>query len=232
MISNNVSRGKIFFVHVVLLLSGLSSRAQTTDFGGILQAEYENNFTGNYDIFVKEDLRFDHDILKYSRSKTALGIDYRFVRYGFKVGAGFDYINKYTEKRIFRNRYRFFVNASYKYTVREFELGYRMRLITMYHDESTCYYNYSPEFSWRNKLSVTYQRCFSRYKYTLYGELYSDFNRYNRLEPNTLLLAAEANCRLTRRQSVTLFLRNYRDINIESDQYRTIFFGIGWRYKH
>lgn len=80
MISNNVSRGKIFFVHVVLLLSGLSSRAQTTDFGGILQAEYENNFTGNYDIFVKEDLRFDHDILKYSRSKTALGIDYRFVR--------------------------------------------------------------------------------------------------------------------------------------------------------
>ena len=102
---------------VLLLLCWLpkSITAQkNTDFGVLLQAEYENNFAGNYDVWVKEDLRFDHDFSKYSRSKTTLGFDYRFVRYGFKIGAGFDYINKYTEKRVFRNRYRLFVNASYK----------------------------------------------------------------------------------------------------------------------
>lgn len=205
---------------------------RTTDFGGILQAEYQNNFIGNFDVWVKEDLRFDHDFSKYSRSKTTLGFDYRFTRYGFKVGAGFDYINKYTKKQIFRNRYRVFVNASYKYVYRNWEFGYRMRFITMYRDERTGYYNYTPELSWRNRLSVSYQRKNSRYKYTLSGELYFQINQDKRLELNTLLLAAEVDYRLTRRQYLSLFMRDYRDVYVESDQIRTVFVGIGWRFKH
>ena len=217
----------------VLFLASLSLNAQkTTDFGGILQAEYQNNIVGNWDVWVKEDLRFDNNFSQYSRSKTTLGVDYKFARYGFKVGAGFDYINKYTGKHIFRNRYRFFVNASYKYEYRNWEFGYRTRFLTMYHDERTGYYNYEPEFSWRNKLSVSYQRPYSRYKYTLYGELYSDINRDKQLELSTLLLAGEVDYRLTRRQHLTFFVRDYRDFYIESDQFRTIFFGLGWKFKH
>ena len=217
---------------LLFLIPNIATAQKTTDFGAILRAEYENNFYGNYDVWVKEDLRFDHDFSRYSRSKTTLGFDYKFARYGFKIGAGFDYINKYTEKHIFRNRYRFFVNASYKYSYREWEFGYRMRFITLYHDERTGYYNYEPEFSWRNKFSVSYQRRFSRYKYTLYGELYSGVNRDKQLELNTLLLAGEVDYRLTRRQYLTFFVRDYRDFYIESDQYRTIFFGLGWKFKH
>ena len=228
-----VGWGKTFFALTILLLFGFSLNAQkTTDFGAILQAEYENSFARNYDVWVKEDLRFDHDFSKYSRSKTTLGFDYKFVRYGLKIGAGFDYINKYTEKHVFRNRYRFFVNASYKYEYRNWEFGYRMRFLTMYRDERTGYYNYEPEFSWRNKLSVSYQRPYSRYKYTLYGELYSDVNRDKQLELSTLLLSGEVDYRLTRRQHLTFFVRDYRDFYIESDQFRTVFFGLGWKFKH
>ena len=58
---------------LLLVLTANDAFAQrTTDFGAILQAEYENNFVGNYDVWVKEDLRFDHDFSKYSRSKTTL----------------------------------------------------------------------------------------------------------------------------------------------------------------
>ncbi len=210
----------------------IANAQNSTDYGSILQAEYENNFYGDFDVWLKEDLRFDNDFSQYSRSKTTLGVNYTFPKYSLKVGAGFDYINKYTGKHIYRNRYRVFVNASYKYTYRNWDFGYRMRFITLYHDELRGYYNYAPEYCWRNRLSVTYQRRFSRYKYTLAGEIYSAFNKDKRLGLNTLLLSAEVDYRLTKRQHLTAFIRDYRDIYIEKDQIRTIYFGLGWKFKH
>ena len=46
---------------LLFLIPNIATAQKTTDFGAILQAEYENNFYGNYDVWVKEDLRFDHD---------------------------------------------------------------------------------------------------------------------------------------------------------------------------
>lgn len=226
---------RIFSLALLLclyIIPNVATAQNTTDYGAILRAEYENNFYGNYNVWVKEDLRFDHDFSKYSRSKTTLGIDYKFARYGIKVGAGFEYVNKYTESRIFRNRYRLFVKASYKYAYHNWEFGYRTRFLMMYRDEATGYYNYTPLLSWRNKLQVSYQRRFSRFKYSLSGELYSDFNKDKRLQLNTLMFEGDVEYRLTRRQYLTVFVRDYREIYIESDQIRTVFFGIGWKFKH
>lgn len=219
-------------VLLVILTHGSATAQNTTDFGAILRAEYENNFYGNYDVWVKEDLRFDHNFSKYSRSKTTLGFDYKFVRYGIKVGAGFEYVNKYTESRIFRNRYRLFVKASYKYEYHNWEFSYRTRFLMMYRDEAKGYYNYTPVLSWRNKFQVSYQRRFSRFKYSLSGELYSDINKDKRLQLNTLLFEGDVEYRLTRRQYLTVFVRDYREVYIESDQIRTLFLGIGWKFKH
>ena len=220
-------------VLLLLLMLPKSATAQnTTDFGAILRAEYENNFYGNYDVWVKEDLRFDHDFSQFSRSKFSLGFDYKLPRYGLKFGIGGEYILKYTGKHIYRNRYRYFVNASYKYAYHNWEFGYRTRFLMMYRDEATGYYNYTPVLSWRNKLQVSYQRRFSRFKYSLSGELYSDFNKDKRLQLNTLMFEGDVEYRLTRRQYLTVFMRDYREIYIESDQIRTVFFGIGWKFKH
>lgn len=223
---------KSLFALITFLLVGLSLHSQSTDFGAILQAAYECNFYGNFDVSVKEDLRFDNNFSQYSRSKSTVGLDYKFIRYGFKFGVGFDFINKYTEKHIYRNRYRFFVNASYKYEYRNWEFNFRTRFLTMYHDESTGYYNYEPTYNWRNRLQVSYQRRFSRYKYSLSGELYSVFNKNNQLRLNTLMFEGDVEYRLTRRQYLSFFVRDYRDVYIESDQIRTLFLGIGWRFKH
>ena len=226
---------RIFSLALLLclyIIPNVATAQNTTDYGAILRAEYENNFYGNYNVWMKEDLRFDHDFSKYSRSKTTLGIDYKFARYGIKVGAGFEYVNKYTESRIFRNRYRLFVRASYKYAYHNWEFGYRTRFLMMYRDEATGYYNYTPLLSWRNKLQVSYQRRFSRFKYSLSGELYSDFNKDKRLQLNTLMFEGDVEYRLTRRQYLMIFVRDYRDFYVESDQIRTVFFGIGWKFKH
>lgn len=225
--------GKSLFALAIFLLSALSLNAQkSTDFGGILQLEYQNNFIRNFDVWVKEDLRFDNNFTDYSRSKTTLGLDYKFVRYGIKVGAGLDFINKYTGKHIYRNRCRFFANASYKYVYQNWEFSYRTRFLMMSHDESTGYYNNKLHYYWRNRLQVSYQQRNSRYKYSLSGELYSDFNKDNQLILSTLMFEGDVEYRLTRRQYLSVFMRDYRDVYVESDQIRTLFLGIGWRFKH
>ena len=227
----NRARYCVLILSLILTTSAVFAQ-KSTDYGVILQAEYQNNFYGNFDVGVKEDLRFDNAFSQYSRSKTTLGVDYKFSRYGIKVGAGFDFINKYTGKHIYRNRYRFFVNASYKYDYRDWEFGYRTRFLLMYHDESTGYYNYKPEFDWRNRFSVSYQRRFSRFKYTLSGEFYSVFDKDIRLRLDNLMFEGDVEYRLTKRQYLSVFVRDYRDIYIESDQIRTVYFGLGWRFKH
>ena len=226
---------RIFSLALLLclyIIPNVATAQNTTDFGAILRAEYENNFYGNYNVWVKEDLRFDNDFSQFSRSKFSLGFDYKLPRYGLKFGIGGEYILKYTGKHIYRNRYRYFVNASYKYAYHNWEFGYRTRFLMMYRDEATGYYNYTPVLSWRNKLQVSYQRRFSRFKYSLSGELYSDFNKDKRLQLNTLMFEGDVEYRLTRRQYLTVFMRDYREIYIESDQIRTVFFGLGWKYKH
>lgn len=228
---------------VLLMLLKMSADAQDfyTDYGAILQTEYQigiEKYLGlplrndKIDITVKEDLRFEDNVSKYSRSKTTLGIDYRFVRWGLKIGVGFDYINRYTEKFIYRNRYRYFINVSYKYDLKNFELGYRTRFITMYNDENTGYYNYEAHYYWRNRLSVSYHHSFSRFKYTLSGETYSFFDRDRTLQLEELMFEGDVEYRLTRRQYLSAFVRDYKAIYIESDKIRTVYFGIGWRYKH
>ena len=218
---------------LLLLISSFSLTAQNkTDWGMVKVVECQKQLADKWMIGVKEDLRVDHNFSHYSRSKTTLSADYKFVRYGIKLGAGFDFINKYTGKHIYRNRYRFFLNASYKYVYRNWEFGYRMRFLTMFHDERTGYYNYEPEYNWRNKLSVSYQRRFSRFKYSLSGETYSAFNKDKQLELSDLVFEGSVEYRMTKRQYLSFYVKDYRDIYIESDQIRTVYFGLGWRFKH
>ena len=228
--------GKSLFALAIILLFGLPSNAQnSTDFGGMLTAEYQCGFADFYDVWVKEDLRFDHDFSQYSRSKTSIGIDYKLKKYrlldGLKMGVAFDYINKYTEKHIYRNRYRFSAHFTYKYDFRNWEFAFRTRYQMMMHDETRGYYNYKMQHAWRNRLSVEYHEKNSRWSYGLSGELVA-VNKDKDLFLESILLVGNVDYRLTRRQYLSVFVRDYRDIYIESDQIRTVYFGIGWKFKH
>ena len=116
----------LFLLSLVFLFK-ISDAQSTTDLGAMLSAEYQQNVLRNTNISVKEELRFDNNFSQFARSKTSLNLDYKFPRYGFKIGGGIYYINKYTKKHIYRNRYRFVINLSYKYDYRNWKFGYRMR---------------------------------------------------------------------------------------------------------
>ncbi len=221
---------------LVLLLTTLSLNAQnSTDFGGMLTAEYQCSLANYYDVWVKEDLRFDNNFSQYSRSKTAIGFDYKLKKYrlldGLKMGVAFDFINKYTGRHIYRNRYRFSAHFTYKYDYRNWEFAFRTRYQMMMHDETTGYYNYKMQHVWRNRLSVEYHERNSRWSYGVSGELIAE-NKDKDLFLESILLVGNVDYRLTRRQYLLVFVRDYRDIYITDDQIRTVFLGIGWRFKH
>lgn len=215
-----------------VLIPIVATAQNTTDFGAIIRLEDVEELNDNWSLAAKEDLRFNNDISQFSRSKFSLGFDYKLPRYGLKFGIGGEYIIKYTGKHIYRNRYRYFVNASYKYEYRNWEFGYRTRFLIMQNDDEAGYYNNAFYYYWRNRLQVTYQRRFSRFKYSLSGELYSEINKDRQLQLDNLMFEGDVEYRLTRRQYLSAFIRDYRDIYIESDQIRTIYFGIGWKLKH
>ena len=218
-----------------LLISNSATAQNSTDFGGMITAEYQHSFGRFWDVNVKEDLRFDNDFSQYSRSKTSFGLDYKLKKYrlleGLKMGVAFDYINKYTGKHLYRNRYRFSAHFTYKYDYRNWEFSFRTRYQMMMHDETTGYYNYKMQHAWRNRLSVEYHERNSRWSYGVSGELIAE-NKDKDLFLESILLVGNVDYRLTRRQYLSVFVRDYRDIYIESDQIRTVYFGLGWKFKH
>ena len=102
----------------------------------------------------------------------------------------------------------------------------------MYNDEARGYYNYKAHYYWRNKLVVAYKQPNSRFKYSLSGEMYTEINKDRDLQLNTMMYEGSVDYRLTRRQYLSVFVRDYRDIYITDDQIRTVFFGLGWKFKH
>jgi len=224
---------KRVFGFILLITIAFCAKAQDkTDIGAMVSAGFEQGFCRNWNVEVEEELRFDHDISQYARSKTTVGVNYKFPTNGLKIGAEFNYINKLTNKHLYRNRFRAVLNVSYKIAVRNWNFGFRTRLQTMMNDESRGYYNYRLENCWRNKLSVSYQQKNSRFKYGFSGELYCLLGNYNMLMAESATIIADVDIRLTRRQHLDIFVRDDRNIYIDSDKIRTIYFGIGWIFKN
>lgn len=232
---NKIRWGKSLFALAIFVLFGLSLNAQnSTDYGAMLTAEYQHQFDDKWDLVFKEDLRFDNNVSQYSRWKNTLIVGYKFRRNaleGLKLSMAFDHINKYTGSHIYRNRYRWALNVVYKYPYRNWSFAFRTRYQLMLHDESTGYYNYELQHVWRNKLTVDYHEKNSRWRYTAWGELFSEIRSDRALFLESIMLALNVEYRLTRYQYIMLYARDYRDVYIKSDQVRTIYFGLGWKYK-
>ena len=232
---NDVRVVSTMAVLLLFLIPNITTAQNSTDFAGMLTAEYQHGFGDHWDVNVKEDLRFDHDFSQYSRSKTSVGVDYKFKRNmleGLRLGVYFDFINRYTDNHIYRNRGRLSFNITYKYPFRNWEFAFRTRYQMMGRDETTGYYNLMIQHVWRNRLSVDYHMKGSRWRYGVSGELCSELDQDNKLFLERILFVGNIDYRITRYQYLSVFVRDYRDIYITDDQIRTIYFGLGWKFKH
>ncbi|MBP5572670.1 MAG: DUF2490 domain-containing protein [Bacteroidales bacterium] len=208
-----------------------SQSVRSTDVGAILGAKYEGTLAGDLALQVEEELRFEgwngHHLDRWLNELT---VEYPFLHRRMHVGISGGAIRRYNDRGYYENRARLGLDVSYAETFRRFKFSYRSRLMATFRDEAVADYRVNPKLYWRHRLQATYQMPGSRFKYALSTELHWLVNDPKASVVDNLRTVFTVNYRLTRRQSLSAFLRLDNDLQVKHPMDR-IYVGLTYHYK-
>ncbi len=238
--TENVCRW-FFFPLVMLLAFSLPSAAQrgrTTDMGAIVGAKYAAPLWGDAEVEVEEELRFEgYQGVHLERWLTGLTFEtpvtpIPWLGKRLHLGLHGGYVRHHVDQGYFDHRWRTGVDLSYYETFQRFKFTYRSRFLCTFRDERTGDYQVNPKWYWRNKLQATYQQMGSRFKYTLSAEC---FWRLRALAKDSfvdhLRTTFAVNYRLTRRQSITGFIRMDNELQVKKP-FDRFYLGLTYQLKY
>lgn len=215
----------LFFASSVPLLA---QSERSTDFGAIASAELSVDLKNGFGLSVEEELRFQDNCAQFDRWLNSIGVEYGFLHNRMKAGLAFDYIRRYNNDGYFENRGRIVGYLTYAETVRNFKFSLRTKLVSTFFDEQTGEHRINPKMYWRNRLQVSYQRPYSRFKYALSAEMFWLVNDPKNCIVDNIRTVASVDYRLTRRQYVSAFVRMENEIQVKQPVDR---FYLGLTYK-
>lgn len=232
--STRVSIG-IAMLLLALTLPSFAQSRRITDVGAIAEAKAATTLWDMAELELEEELRFEnYGGFHLDRWLTSLSLETPLpVRgLGKRLHAGIhtDYMRTYDDDGFYDNRMRTGVFLTYAETIRRFKLSFRTRMTMTYRDERTGDYDVNPKWCWRNKIQAVYQLPGSRFKYTLSTEFFMRLRAFAResfIDQWRTTLAV--NYRLTRRQSVSAFLRMDNEVQVK--QPFDVFY-LGFTYNH
>ena len=217
---------------MALVMSAVAQSERTSDLGAIVGAKYETPLAGDLALQVEEELRFEGwNGAHLDRWLNELTVEYPFLHHRMHVGLSGGAIRRYNDHGYYENRARVGLDVTYAETVRRFKLSYRSRLMATFRDETVADYRINPKLYWRHRLQATYQLPGSRFKYTLSTELHWLLNDPKHRTVDNLRTVLTVNYRLTRRQSVSAFLRMDNDLNVVQPIDR-FYLGLTYQYKN
>lgn len=206
-------------IAIILLLSAavvaFAQSERTTDLGGIVSGEFSTGLGGPFGLSVEEELRFDHNCSQFDRWLNSVGVDYTCLHNRMNIGLTADYIRRHNDKGYFENRGRLGLQVTYSEEYRRFKFQGRSKLIGTFMDERTGEHRVNPRLYWRNRLKVTYQRPNSRFKYSLSAELFWLTNDPKGSYLDNLRTVVAVDYRLTRRYSLSAFVRMDNDLQVK-----------------
>lgn len=209
----------VFLLALVALLAlvrpAFAQSERATDVGAILGAKYEGPLMGDLTMQVEEELRFEGwNGAHLDRWLNELSVEYPFLHKRMHVGLSGGAIRRYNDRGYYENRTRVGLDITYAETFRRFKFSYRSRLMTTFRDESIGDYRVNPKCYWRHRLQATYQMPGSRFKYAFSTELHWLVNDPKASVVDNLRTVLSVNYRITRRQSLSAFLRMDNDLNV------------------
>lgn len=233
-------RHSIWFVALLWVFSMplFAQSERRTDIGCIVGAEFEAPLWREIEIEVEEEFRFEkYDGAHLERWLTGVTLETPVTLvpwFGKRlhVGAHAGYVRHHDDRRYFDNRWRAGADLSYVETFRRFKFTYRTRFLCTFRDERTGDYRVNPKWYWRNKLQATYQQMGSRFKYTLSAECFWRLRgRAGDSFVDHLRTTLSVNYRLTRRQSVTGFIRMDNELQVKKP-FDRFYFGLVYHLKY
>lgn len=224
---------RLLFILTFLAISTvmLAQSERTTDFGGILSAEFSTDLPANFGLSVEEELRFDHNCTELDRWLNSVGVDYTFWHNRMKFGLAGDYIRRVTNADYYENRYRLGAQLTYSETYHRFKFSLRTKLFSTFLDERTGEHRVNPKLYWRNRLQAIYQRPNSRFKYALSAELFWLTNDPKGSIVDNLRTVASVEYRLSRQHYLAAFARMDSDLQVKEPVDR-FYFGLAFKMKY
>ena len=233
--TENGKRKTFHFPLLFLLLAWVPSvfaqSERTSDLGVILGAKYEGPLAGNLTLGIEEELRFDERCTQLDRWLNEVELEYPFLHRRMHVGLIGGVLRRHNDRGYYESRARAGVDVTYAETFRRFKFSYRSRVMATFRDERIGDYRVNPKVYWRHRLQATYQMPGSRFKYSLSTELHWLLNDPKASVVDNLRTVLSVNYRLTRRQSITTFLRLDNDLQVKRPVDR-LYLGITYQLKY
>lgn len=195
-------------------LAAFSQSERITDFGGIVSGEFSTGLGGAFGMSVEEELRFKNDFAQFDRWLNSVGVDYNCLHNRMNIGLTADYIRRYNDAGYYENRGRLGLQVTYTEEFRNFKFQGRSKLIGTFMDENTGEHRVNPKLYWRNRLKVTYQYPNSRFKYSLFAELFWLTNDPKGGYIDNIRTVFAVDYRLARRYSLSAFVRMDNELQV------------------
>ncbi len=157
---NNIN--KIFTTFFLLITSQILF-SQAENFGTWTTLSIEKKIN-KWDLSTETELRTVYYIRLIERWSLGVSADYNLIK-PIKIGIGYDLMSKLDTKYLnyqLRNRVNGFVSGKFKISDFSFTLRERVQVTTkdesgrIKDDETIDTYNINPEWSWRNRLQMSY----------------------------------------------------------------------------
>lgn len=165
---------------LLLLLLPLSSIAQgtvnelETDFGSRIQVGVSKKIVKGLHVVADGEFRLSNNFTSLGRYQFGLGITYK-ISPVFKIGAGYQFIEKMNSSSVWKPRHRFYVDASATLRAGDWRFSLKERLQLTHRDVSNPYQNNPNSLALKSRFKISYKG-FS--KVTPYGyiEMRNVFN--------------------------------------------------------
>ncbi len=203
--------------------------SQTFDAGAITSVAVTKDFGRYSSLKAEEELRFDHNVTNFNRSKTTLGLNYSLYRdlLMAELDYNFIYLNDIDKNEI-RHRYSF--GLSTQTDIDRFNLGFKSRVQTTWRDENRGSYNFNPKYVWRNKVDLNYDIFGSPLKPSISCELFCPLNGANGFYLDGIRTTAGLKYRLTKHNSIEVQLMYDQEVQ-QANPRGIIYTCVGWTYK-
>ena len=202
---------------------------QDTRLGTALMLDLEKKLIRNLTAAFEGEVRLVNNQVGFDRTSATIGLDYKFFNQKAKIGGAYAFIHLYNNDFLFESRHRYYLNLTYKESIKAFTVSWRGRLQGTYRNENRDRYKINPKYVMKNKVEASYSIFGSPWTPYLSCDFSTVLNdpMLNGYGLTRLRFTGGTSWRINRNNYLDLFLRYDRELDRRDPN--TISLGIGYK---
>ena len=206
-------------------------RAQSHDFGGILELGFEQKLAKGLELGLEGEGRFNHCFTSFNRLKIGADLDYSFLkkkRLKVSLGAAYLLYNRYGT---IESRGRIIGSITYTEKISDFKLSLRARVQSTFYDMQRGYHKFNPKTYLRGRLQFDYT--FSQLRVSIFAstEIFLSLYKKNNIFIENFRTIAGCNFKVGDGHTLGVFLRVDNEVQV-SEPENVYYIGLKYNFKN